>query len=148
DVDLRGKRVGVIGTAASAVQLVPEVAKQAAHLTVFQRTPNYILPRRDRTFTNFQKFMFRRAPWTMSITRNRIYWWAEWMFWGAFDPADWRARFFTLVALKHLEQQLPDANLRAKLTPHYPIGCKRVLFSDDYYPALNRTNVSLVAEPI
>jgi cation diffusion facilitator CzcD-associated flavoprotein CzcO len=148
DVELRGKRVGVIGTAASAVQLVPEVAKQAGHLTVFQRTPNYILPRRDRAFGGFDKFMFRSAPWTMRITRNRIYWWAEWMFWGAFDPTDWRARFFTTVALDHLKKQVPDPTLRAKLTPNYPIGCKRVLFSDDYYPALRGHNVSLVAEPI
>jgi cation diffusion facilitator CzcD-associated flavoprotein CzcO len=148
DVELRGKRVGVIGTAASAVQLAPEIVREAGQLTIYQRSPNYILPRRDRPVSRFQKGMMRRMPWLMRLARNRFYWWAEWMLWGAFAPGDWRSRFFTQVALRHLAAQMPDPLLRAKLTPDYPIGCKRILFSDDYYPALTAPNVALVTEPI
>ncbi|MBI1187156.1 MAG: NAD(P)-binding protein [Alphaproteobacteria bacterium] len=148
DVPLQGKRIGVIGTAASAVQLIPEIAKVAQRLTIFQRTPNYILPRHDRALSGLDKGLTKIAPWLQRITRNRVYWWADWMFWGAFEPKDWRARLFTSVALKHLEKQVPDPVLRKRLTPDYPIGCKRILFSDDYYPALNEPNVHLVDAPI
>ncbi|NWG55092.1 MAG: NAD(P)/FAD-dependent oxidoreductase, partial [Hydrogenophilaceae bacterium] len=148
EVPLQGKRIGVIGTAASAVQLIPEIAKLAQRLTIFQRSANYILPRNDRALTGLDKGLTKIAPWMQRITRNRIYWWAEWMFWGAFDPDDWRAQFFTATALRHMEKQVPDPVLRRKLTPDYPIGCKRILFSDDYYPALCEPNVHLVTEPI
>lgn len=152
-VDLKGKRVGVIGNAASAVQFIPEIAKDISskdngRLTIFQRTPNYLLPRRDRAFSKSEKWLFRHAPWLMKLGRNRIYWWAEWMFWGAFNPKDWRSRLFTFVSLKHLEKQVTDPHLRGKLTPNYPIGCKRIIFSDDYYPTLNEPNVHLVTDPI
>ncbi|MBI1252422.1 MAG: FAD-dependent oxidoreductase [Alphaproteobacteria bacterium] len=148
DVDLKGKRVGVIGNAASAAQFVPEIAPKVAHLNVFQRSPNYLLPRGDRAISGFEKHAFKLAPWLMGVTRQQTYLWSEWLFYGAFKPDDWRAGFFRTTALKHLESQIADPDLRAKLTPEYQIGCKRIIFSDDYYPALTRGNVDLVTEPI
>jgi cation diffusion facilitator CzcD-associated flavoprotein CzcO len=148
DVDLRGKRVGVIGAGASAVQIIPAIASEVDRLIVFQRSANYVLPRRDRTVSRFAKLLMRRMPWLMRFSRNRFYWWAEWMLLGAFEPQDWRARFFTQLALAHLARQVADPALRRKLTPDYPIGCKRILFSDDYYPALTAPNVTLVTAPI
>lgn len=148
DVDLATKKVGVIGNAASAVQFIPEIAKQAGHLTVFQRSANWLLPRNDKPFTDTDKNLFKFAPWLMKMGRNQIYWWAEWMFWGAFDPNDWRSRFFTTVSLGFLEKSVSDPHLREKLTPKYPIGCKRIIFSDDYYPTLNEPHVSLITDAI
>ncbi|MGE0828702.1 MAG: flavin-containing monooxygenase [Hyphomonadaceae bacterium] len=145
---LSGKKICVIGNAASAVQFIPEIAKDAAKLTIFQRTANYILPRNDSAIGEFGKSVHRLLPWTMKWRRNFIYWRAEWLLWGAFDPQDWRARAFTGAARHHLAKHVEDPTLRAKLWPDYPIGCKRILFSDDYYPTLCQPNVSLVTDPI
>lgn len=148
DVALAGKRVGVIGAAASAVQLIPEVAKAAAHLTVFQRSANYILPRADRIYEDKDRAAFRDQAWMMQLIRQNIYWPSELLFWGAFKGGDWRVKYFENECRKHLETQVSDPVLRRKLTPDYPIGCKRILFADDYYPALQRENVALVTERI
>ncbi|MDX2238428.1 MAG: NAD(P)/FAD-dependent oxidoreductase [Hyphomonadaceae bacterium] len=147
-VSLKGKRVGVIGTAASAVQFIPEIAPDVAHLDVFQRSANYLLPRGDRPIGAGEKRLLKAAPWLMGVIRRQIYWWSEWLFWGAFKPGDWRADYFHNLSMKHLETQVPDPALRARLTPDYPIGCKRIIFSDDYYPALMRSNVALITDPI
>jgi cation diffusion facilitator CzcD-associated flavoprotein CzcO len=146
-VALAGRRVGVIGSAASAVQLVPEVAKIAAHLVVFQRSPNWIAPRHDRAVTPEERALFFTRPDTAArlgaMQREMIFDHADAYFWQAFSwTAEGRAAF-ARVARDHLESQVPDPALRAKLTPDYPIGCKRVLFADDFYPALIRPDVTL-----
>ena len=147
-VPLAGKRVGVIGNAASAVQLIPEVAQAAGHLTVFQRTPNWLLPRMDRPITEEDIALMMTAPHLAEITRDLVYQNADYLFWQAFSwTAEGRAAF-TRQSLMHLEAQVADPDLRRKLTPDYPIGCKRVLFADDYYPALGRANVTLETAPI
>ncbi|WP_375182535.1 flavin-containing monooxygenase [Sphingomonas adhaesiva] len=147
-IDLTGKRVGVIGSAASAVQLIPEVAKVAGHLTVFQRTPNWIVPRNDVAITPEAKaLMATRMDVAMKLgaaQRAMIFDQADFLTWQAFQWTPEGRAAFTRAALDHLEAQVPDADLRAKLTPDYPVGCKRILICDDFYPALCRDNVTLV----
>jgi cation diffusion facilitator CzcD-associated flavoprotein CzcO len=148
-VDLIGKRVAVIGNAASAVQFVPQIAPAVAELTIYQRTANWLLPRRDRLYSPRLHRTMARWPWLAKLRHD----W-QWFFFGELQLtplmkqvrlAQWAARRY---ALWHLRRQVKDPTLRAKLTPDYPIGAKRVLFNDDYYPALGRPNVRLVTEPI
>ena len=149
---LAGKRVGVIGSAASAVQLIPEVAKEAAHLTVFQRTPNWVVPRNDQAVSPETKALMATnlevAAKLGASQRAMIYDNADTFFWQAFQWTPEGRAAFTRTALDHLAEQVADPALRAKLTPDYPIGCKRILFTDDYYPALCRDNVTLETAPI
>jgi cation diffusion facilitator CzcD-associated flavoprotein CzcO len=142
-VPLAGKRVGVIGCAASAVQLIPEVAKIAARLVVFQRTPNWLLPRLDREITEEDMALLMTAPEVAVLTRDSVYANADYLFWQAFQWTVEGRAAFTRQSLMHLEAQVADPELRRKLTPDYPIGCKRVLFADDYYPALQLPHVTL-----
>src|SRR6267142_1479846 len=132
--DLTGRRVAVIGTGASAIQFVPEVAQQAAHLTVFQRTPPWIHPRPDVEIPGRLRAAFRTAPLTaraLGFTINP----------KLMAPLEALGRM-------HLKSQVTDPALRARLTPDYTIGCKRILLSSDYYPALQRPNVSLLTDDI
>lgn len=145
--DLAGKRVAVIGTGASAIQFVPEIAKQAAQLTVFQRTPPWIHPRPDAPIPARMRTAFRKAPATARALRDAIYMGLELRALGfAISPKLMAP--LEMVARKHLASQVTDPALRARLTPDYTIGCKRILLSSDYYPALQRPNVSLVTEGI
>ena len=148
EVALKNKRVAVIGTGASAIQFVPEVAREAARLTVFQRTPSYILPRADRAYSEGERRRFARWPWLMTAHRALIY-----------VAHDSRAVGFTrlrwmigiiggIPARKLLKAQVPDAALRERMTPRYPIGCKRILISNDWLPAFSRPNVELVTDAI
>ncbi len=145
--DLAGKRVAVIGTGASAIQFVPAIAEQASHLTVFQRTPPWIHPRPDVEIPAGMRAAFRKVPLTARALRDTIY-----------MAMEARALGFTInpklmaplqgLAVRHLERQVADPALRARLTPDYTIGCKRILLSSDYYPALQRPNVDLVTDGI
>jgi cation diffusion facilitator CzcD-associated flavoprotein CzcO len=147
DVSLSGRSVAVIGNAASAVQFIPELAKQVAQLTVFQRSPNWMLPKNDRVHTEREIRLFSKVPLLARLYRSCI-----WLGYEARFPAlggnRVAQRAATFMALRHLESQVPDAVLRKALVPDYPIGAKRILISDDYYPALARSNVSLVTNPI
>ena len=147
-VALEGKRIGVVGCAASAVQIIPEAAKVAGRLTVFQRTPNWLLPRMDREISEEEMALLVTAPHVAELTREQIYQNADCLFWQAFSWTPQGRAAFTRQSMMHLEAQVPDPELRRKLTPEYPIGCKRVLFADDYYPALQRPNVTLETEAI
>jgi cation diffusion facilitator CzcD-associated flavoprotein CzcO len=147
-VDLTGKRVAIIGSAASAVQIIPEVAKIAQHLTVLQRTPNWVIPRLDRPITEEEKLLAMTEPQLAGLNRDLLYQTADHLFWQAFSWTQVGRDAYTRVALNHLAEQVPDAALRAKLTPNYPIGCKRVLIVDDFYPALMRPNVTLETDGI
>jgi len=145
--DLAGKRVGVIGSAASAVQFIPEIAKEAAHLVVFQRTPNWCVPRNDLPITPEAKVLLATdidmAMKLGAMQRQMIFDQADSFSWQAFQWTPEGRAAFTRTALDHLEAQVPDADLRRKLTPDYPVGCKRILITDDFYPALMRDNVTL-----
>ena len=145
-VDLAGKRVAVIGNGASAIQFVPAVAKVAANLTLFQRSPNWLVPRMNRPYTEAEKAQFKAQPAAMEKVRSEIFEMAE------ARLAAKRAGTLPVeevpIPLAHLHAQVADPVLRAKLTPDYEIGCKRVLISNDFYPALTRPNVELVTEAI
>jgi len=148
DYTLRGKRVAVIGTGASAIQFVPAIADTVKSMKVFQRSPAYILPRPDRAYTEGEKALFRRLPWAMKLLRACIYVQYE-------SRALAFTRFKQLMTLaagwpfrKLLEQQVPDAALRRKLTPDYPIGCKRILLSSEYLATMAKPQVELVTEGI
>jgi cation diffusion facilitator CzcD-associated flavoprotein CzcO len=132
-VDLKGKRVAIIGSAASAVQIIPEVAKVAGHLSVFQRTANWLVPRQDRAITEEEKALMMTAPHVAMMNRDLIYQNSDYLFWQAFSWTEVGRAAYTRVALNHLAEQVTDPELRKKLTPDYPIGCKRILFADDYY---------------
>jgi cation diffusion facilitator CzcD-associated flavoprotein CzcO len=146
-VDLSGKRVGVVGSAASAVQLIPEIAKVAGHLTVFQRTPNYVGPRGDRKIKPSEVAMLMTDPVAAmdlgARSRQMIFDTAETFFWKAFSWTQEAREAYGEIARDHLENQISDPLLRAKLTPDYPIGCKRFLFADNFYPALCLPHVTL-----
>ncbi|PRX68536.1 cation diffusion facilitator CzcD-associated flavoprotein CzcO [Nonomuraea fuscirosea] len=144
--DLTGKRVAVIGTGASAVQFVPRLAPDARHLTVFQRTPPWVHPKPDFAFSPAARRLLR-LPGAARTLRGGIYWALESRALGfAVDPRLMKGH--ERLALRHLEAQVPDPVLRRALTPDYVIGCKRILISSDYYPALTRPNVSLVTDAI
>ncbi|MGT2433083.1 flavin-containing monooxygenase [Cupriavidus basilensis] len=145
--DLRGKRVAVIGTGASAIQFVPEIAASVASLSVFQRTPPWIVPRGDRPFTDLRKSVNRWLPGVMRLNRWRIHWLNELSALGTVVNPKYM-EWGTKVALRHLRTQVPDPILRSRLTPDYVMGCKRILISDTWYPALQRPNTELVTAGI
>lgn len=147
DYDLTGKRVGVIGTGASSIQFVPQIQPHVEHLTLFQRTPAWIVPRQDHPIAPWQQAMFRILPITQRIARSKIYWRQELIALGFVYRPSMIERTMPLV-LKHLAAQVPDPELRAKLTPQYTMGCKRVLLSDDFYPALTQPNVEVITDRI
>ncbi len=145
--DLTGKRLAVIGTGASAIQLVPAVAGKTAQVTVFQRTPPWISPRADVAIPAGMRAALRSVPGAARGLRYAIYWLLEMQALGFAVDARLMAPAASL-ARRHLERQVPDPELRARLTPDYTIGCKRILLSSDYYPALQRPNVALVTDAI
>lgn len=145
--DLTGERVAVIGTGASAVQFIPEIQPIATHLTVFQRTPPWIVPRLDRPITAVEKLAFRRVPLSQRITRSAWYAAIESIGLPGFVNTHFRHPFEALGRLQ-LRRQVKDPELRRRLTPTYMIGCKRAIFSDTYYPALTGENVDVVTAPI
>ena len=147
DVDLTGKRVAVVGTGASAIQFVPYVQKQVAQLTLFQRTAPWVMPRRDRAINAWEKKLYRRLPPVQRAKRASIYWARELMV-PVFRGNERLLSLAEKQARKHLETQVSDPGLRAKLTPHFRLGCKRVLLSNDYYPALTQPNVDVVTDGI
>jgi cation diffusion facilitator CzcD-associated flavoprotein CzcO len=142
--DLHGRRVAVVGTGASAIQFIPVVAEQAAALTVFQRTPPWVLPRYDRPIKESAKARYRARPARQARVRRAIYWFRE-LNLLAFTGGGRMSRLAEKLARRHLAKQVPDPVLRARLTPSYRIGCKRILLSDDYYPALTRPDVEVVS---
>jgi cation diffusion facilitator CzcD-associated flavoprotein CzcO len=147
DYDLTGKRVAVIGTGASSIQFVPRIQPSVEQLFLFQRTPPWIVPRLDHTIPHWQRKMFRLLPLTQRLVRAKMYWQREITVLGLV----YRSRIMETamkVSRQHLERQVPDPELRAKLTPHYAMGCKRILVSDDFYPSLTRPNVEVITEHI
>ncbi|MGW6378138.1 flavin-containing monooxygenase [Rhodococcus sp. NPDC055112] len=143
DYDLTGKRVAVVGTGASAVQFVPEIADRVERLTVFQRTPAWVLPRGDRTLSRLEKRLYRRIPFTQKIVRAAVYTLRE-GYVLAMAKAPRLLPAFQAVAKAHLRRQVPDRALRGKLTPTFTITCKRILLSNDWLRTLARADVDLV----
>jgi cation diffusion facilitator CzcD-associated flavoprotein CzcO len=144
--DLTGRRAAVIGTGASAAQIVPELAKVCAQVDVYQRTPQWILPRKDVVFSDEEKERFARDPEAMAKHREEIFWGYENSI--AFRADSGAAAGLEAIARSHLDYRIADEELKAKLTPDYPFGCKRTLVCSDFYKALLRDNVELITEGI
>jgi cation diffusion facilitator CzcD-associated flavoprotein CzcO len=148
-VSLAGRRVAVVGTGASAIQIVPAIAGEVAHLSVFQRTPPWIIPRKDKKFGGLQRWLFTHVPATAKLERALTYLRLEFIF----GPALFGRNARTLATIRerateHLTSAVTDPALVEVLTPDYDPGCKRLLVSDDYYPALVRDNVELVPNAV
>lgn len=145
-VVLRGRRVAVIGTGASAIQFVPAIQPLVARLSLFQRTPPWILPRHDRPYRAIERAAYRLVPGLERLARGAVYVQHEARF-LAFRHAR-VGRYVQRQALRYLHARVRDPGLRAKLTPDYTIGCKRVLVSSDFYPAVSQPNVSVITTGI
>jgi cation diffusion facilitator CzcD-associated flavoprotein CzcO len=143
---LDGERVAVIGTGASSIQLVPQIQPRVGRLYVFQRTPPWIVPHRDRPISRWERRLYRLFPPSQRVVRAAVYWARELFVLPLMHPRD--GSLPERVARKHLQAQVPDPVLRERLAPGYRIGCKRILISDDYYPALVQPNVEVVTESI
>jgi cation diffusion facilitator CzcD-associated flavoprotein CzcO len=140
--DLTGKRIAVIGTGASAIQFVPLIAPVAGHLTLFQRTPPWVMPKLDREITPAEHRWMRRVPGYLKALRTRLYWTHEMRALAFLHPNLMKQA--DKIGRGHLADQIADPVLRATLQPGYTVGCKRVLVSNTYFPALLRPNVSVV----
>jgi cation diffusion facilitator CzcD-associated flavoprotein CzcO len=147
DVDLDGKRIAVVGTGASAIQVAPELAKTAAELHVLQRSPAWVVPRGDRPYSTAARTLFRLLPFTRALHRAFIYLLLEarFVFFGRSVRLN---RLGARVIANVLRRQVKDPALHDKLIPDYRMGCKRILVSDDYYRMFNRANVHLHNEPL
>ncbi|RDU99403.1 NAD(P)/FAD-dependent oxidoreductase [Trinickia dinghuensis] len=144
---LEGNTVAVIGTGASAVQFIPHVQRRVARLQVFQRTAPWIMPRPDRPIGPYARRAFRFVPFVQRLARWTLYWRHEARGLAFVVNPKWM-RAPMRFATRYLERRVKDPALRAKLTPDYLLGCKRVLLSSDYYPALTQPNVEVVTAPI
>ena len=146
DVALEGRRVASIGNGPSAAQFIPALAAAAGRLSVFQRSPNYIIPRLDRAYDEDERETFRQQS-IRAESRAAFYLEHEGWF-AAFNPGSPAAAEFAAVARAHLEAQVADPVLRERLWPTYPLGCKRLIISDDYLPAMSLPHVTLVTERV
>ncbi|UGT43864.1 NAD(P)/FAD-dependent oxidoreductase [Nocardia yamanashiensis] len=147
DYDFAGKKVAVVGTGASAVQIIPELVERAASVKVFQRTPGWVLPRLNRRTNPVTKQLYRQVPAAQSLAREAWFWGHESVALGVV----WNTpltRVVERISLLHLRSQVRDPWLRRQLTPDFRAGCKRLLMSSDYYPALQRENCKLITWPI
>jgi len=142
DYELEGKRVAVVGTGASAIQFVPKIAEKVSQLHLFQRTPPWIQPKPDRKIPERLKRWFRRVPLLQSIVRAAVYWLLE-IRSVAVIHNQHLVRLSEKLTKRYIRKEIKDPQLAAKLTPDYAMGCKRILLSNDYYPALNRSNVTV-----
>jgi len=147
DYDLTGKRVAVVGTGASAVQFVPQIAPRVERMTVFQRTGNWMLPRENRVYPPALRKLIARVPVIQRLRRNWMFNYCEALTVTIRHPRT-VGRLLALRSRMFMHRQLPDRELRAKAMPDYTFGCKRVLFSSSYLPALRRSNVELATDPI
>jgi len=147
DAELEGKRIAVIGTGASAIQFVPQLAQSAASLALLQRSAPYVIPKPDRPYARAALRLFRRFPFVQRLNRIFKYLAQESNF-AAFSFAQVLIALPRRTFLRQLEAHIADPELRRKLMPDYVMGCKRILLANDYYPALARPNVEVVTESI
>jgi cation diffusion facilitator CzcD-associated flavoprotein CzcO len=147
DVDLAGRRVAVVGTGCSAIQVVPAIHPQVEHLTVYQRSPGWALPKLDFAYRERTQRLFERFPLLRRLDRAGIQGFLEF---ATLGMTRYRrlVPLFQRVARWHIERAIDDPELRRKLTPRDELGCKRIMLSDDWYPTLNEPNVDLVTERI
>ncbi|MGN9793517.1 flavin-containing monooxygenase [Streptomyces sp. OZ13] len=144
DYDLRGKRVAMVGTGASAIQIVPAIQPEVAKLTLFQRTPPWVMPRVDRKISGAERWLHRQLPFT-GTARRGLLWGIRELQVQAFTKRPNELGLVEQLAKANMRKAIKDPALREKLTPDYRIGCKRILLSSTYYPALAQPNVDVVA---
>jgi cation diffusion facilitator CzcD-associated flavoprotein CzcO len=147
DVDLKGKRIAVVGTGASAVQFVPEIASDAAHVDVFQRTAAWVIPRWDTPYGAIRRWIYRYVPGLQRASRWRVYWFNETVGIG-FMGSKWMQAGLKALSRWHMKSQIDDPALRDTLTPNFAPGCKRLLISNTWFPTLQRPNVKLVTQAV
>lgn len=147
DVSLAGKRIAVVGTGASAIQFVPEIAEHAAHVMVFQRTAAWVMPRWDQPYGAVRRWAYRHVPGLQRLSRWRVYWFNEWIGMGFMGSRRMQGLLRKLSG-HHVRSQVPDTALQTVLTPDFNPGCKRLLISNTWFPTLQRPNVQLVTEGI
>ena len=147
DIDLKGKRVAVVGTGASAVQFVPEIAPTAVQVTVFQRTAAWVLPRWDQPYGVVRRWAYRHVPGLQLLSRWRVYWFNELVGTG-FMGARWMQSFLKRLSRHHVSAQVRSPDLKTALTPNFNPGCKRLLISNTWFPTLQRSNVELVTQAV
>ena len=151
EYQIEGKRIGIIGTGATAAQIIPEVAQSSSQLTVFQRTPAWVMPRHDQPITKTRRLMYKYVPLTRSRYRAKLMDFRESVYDASVNPQSDRHFYVTNVSRQHMLNQLPSCastKLRKALTPNYPFSCKRIIVSDDFYPTLARSNVRLETSSI
>ena len=151
DVDLRGKRVAVIGTGASAIQFVPGIVDDVSALTVFQRSAPYVVPKPDQAYAERHHRAFAKWPRLLDVERGVTFRLTELLNAALGGQVRWSKALLATIGTAwklHLRRQVKDATLRAKLVPDYDIGCKRILFSNDWYPAIAREHVDVVTERV
>lgn len=146
-VDLRGKRVGLVGTGASAIQLGPALAPEAGRTVIFQRTPPWVIPRRDRAYGPLARALYR-LPGVLWLERTLLYYFWELRHPLVFAKPGLIGRIYERLLRRHIRRSVDDPALAARVTPDYRAGCKRVLLSDDWYATLNRPDVDLIDTPI
>jgi cation diffusion facilitator CzcD-associated flavoprotein CzcO len=142
--DLKGKKIAVIGTGASAIQFVPHIAKEAATVELFQRSAPWVLPKPDRKIFGFEKALYKYVPGWRLAHRVSLYWINEFSLIGFLNEKSWIRSVAQWGATKHLHHHIKEDALRKKLTPDFRFGCKRALLSNEYYPALARDNVDVI----
>lgn len=147
DHDMRGRRVAMVGTGATAIQVAPRIQPQVEKLTVFQRTPPWIIPHPDRQIGDATRAAYRVAPFMQRFARAAVYWMRETLI-VPFATAPKLAKVAALYPKAHMRRQVPDKSLRKRLTPGYALGCKRLLLSNEWYPMLQEPNVELVDEAL
>ncbi|WP_096283797.1 flavin-containing monooxygenase [Mycobacterium ahvazicum] len=145
-IDLEGARVAVLGTGSTASQLLPELAKVAARVYSVQRSPTWILPKPDRHYTRRERWAFTHLPFAKRLYRTRLWLRSESNI-SVIEHGSEKTQDFTAIALDLLEKTVADQELRQRLTPDHPMGCKRLVFSSDYLPTLTRPNVEVVSSP-
>ena len=147
DVSLRNQRVGIVGTGASGVQIIPAIADEVTHLTVFQRNAPYVIARNDKPFSQRQKRLFKTSKTFRTLYRQYLYWRHELNALAYF----WNKKLLSIVSREtqsHIRRHIPDEDVRETMRPSYKAGCKRILVSDDYYPTLAKEHVDLVASAV
>jgi len=147
DVDLAGKRVALIGTGCSAIQVGPAIQPEVARLDVYQRSPGWTLAKGDFAYSRLLRSLFRRLPALRRLDRASVYAFQE-IAAAAFTRHRWLLPLFRLLGMRQIKAAISDPELRRKVTPTYEFGCKRIMLTDDWYPTLTRDNVELVAEGI
>jgi cation diffusion facilitator CzcD-associated flavoprotein CzcO len=147
DVELRGRRVAVVGTGCSAIQVVPSIQQQVAHLDVYQRSPGWTLPKMDFAYSERAKRLFARLPILQKLDRLVVFAFME-LATAGMTRYRWLLRPFRALAAAQIRRQIADPQLRRKVTPTDELGCKRIMLTDDWYRALDQPNVDLVTDRI